>query len=107
MYMIMICERCWIGVAAFTLILSCVPMLSVTRRRTLFSDPSNEIQELTQVIKQDLAKLNSDIADLQQQVKSRSGRENKHVRTHSSSVVVSLQVDRYIAAMFRVCPFYA
>ena len=65
---------------------------TVTRRRTLFSDPGNEIQELTQVIKQDLAKLNSDIADLQQQVKSKSGRENRHVRTHSSSVVVSLQV---------------
>ena len=69
---------------------------TVTRRRTLFSDPGNEIQELTQVIKQDLAKLNSDIADLQHQVKSKSSRDNRHVRSHSSSVVVSLQV--YITA---------
>ena len=74
--------------------LSLSRLLLVTRRRTLFSDPGNEIQELTQVIKQDLAKLNSDIAELQQQVKSKSGRDNKHVRTHSSSVVVSLQVYR-------------
>ena len=44
------------------------------------------------MIKQDLAKLNTDIADLQQQVKSRSHNETKHMRTHSSSVVVSLQV---------------
>ena len=44
------------------------------------------------MIKQDLAKLNMDIADLQQQVKSRSHHETKHMRTHSSSVVVSLQV---------------
>ena len=44
------------------------------------------------MIKQDLAKLNMDIADLQQQVKSRSHHETKHMKTHSSSVVVSLQV---------------
>ncbi len=57
----------------------------------MFGDPTSEIQELTQVIKQDLSKLNSDIADLQQRVKSQSYGETKHMRSHSSSVVVSLQ----------------
>lgn len=57
----------------------------------MFGDPTSEIQELTQVIKQDLSKLNSDIANLQQRVKSQSYGETKHMRSHSSSVVVSLQ----------------
>ncbi len=63
----------------------------MARGRSLFGDPTSEIQELTQVIKQDLSKLNSDIADLQQRVKSQSYGETKHMRSHSSSVVVSLQ----------------
>ena len=57
----------------------------------MFGDPTSEIQELTQVIKQDLSKLNSDIANLQQRVKMQSYGETKHMRSHSSSVVVSLQ----------------
>ena len=74
---------------------SLVPILPVARGRSLFGDPTSEIQELTQVIKQDLAKLNTDIADLQQQVKARSHRETRNMKTHSSSVVVSLQVGGY------------
>ena len=70
---------------------SYIYMYIVARGRSLFGDPTSEIQELTQVIKQDLAKLNSDIADLQQRVKSQSYNETKHMRSHSSSVVVSLQ----------------
>ena len=61
----------------------------------MFGDPASEIQDLTQVIKQDLAKLNTDIAHLQQQVKARSGRESRHMSSHSNTVVVSLQVSRY------------
>ena len=64
----------------------------MAKGRSLFGDPITEIQELTQVIKQDLAKLNSDIAALQQRVKAKSHSEGKHMRTHSTSVVVSLQV---------------
>lgn len=64
----------------------------MARGRSLFGDPTSEIQDLTQVIKQDLAKLNSDIADLQKLVRMGSGRESRHMRTHSSTVVVSLQV---------------
>ena len=67
-------------------------LVAVAKGRSLFGDPTADIQELTQVIKQDLAKLNSDIATLQQQVKARAYHESKHVRTHTSSVVVSLQV---------------
>ena len=68
------------------------PSNSVARGRSLFGDPTTDIQELTQVIKQDLSKLNSDIGSLQQQVKAQSYGESKHMRTHTSSVVVSLQV---------------
>ena len=68
------------------------PPLQVAKGRSLFGDPTSEIQELTQVIKQDLAKMNSDIASLQQRVKARSHQDSRHVRSHSSSVVVSLQV---------------
>lgn len=67
-------------------------MALVARGRSLFGDPTSEIQDLTQVVKQDLAKLNTDIAHLQQQVRARSGRETKHMSSHSSTVVVSLQV---------------
>lgn len=66
-------------------------LTELARGRSLFGDPTSEIQDLTQVVKQDLAKLNTDIAHLQQQVRARSGRETKHMSSHSSTVVVSLQ----------------
>ena len=64
----------------------------MARGRNLFGDPALEIQELTQTIKQDIAKLNSDIAALQNLAKSRSRQDGKHLRSHSGAVVVSLQV---------------
>ena len=73
---------------------------TVARGRSLFGDPTADIQELTQVIKQDLSKLNSDIGALKQQVKAQSYRESKHMRTHTSSVVVSLQVRKIIEEDF-------
>ena len=69
---------------------------AVARGRSLFGDPTTDIEELTQVIKQDLSKLNSDIGSLQQQVRAQSGRESKHMRTHTSTVVVSLQVSNHL-----------
>lgn len=66
-------------------------LTELAKGRSLFGDPTSEIQELTQVIKQDLAKMNSDIASLQQRVKARSHQDTRHMRSHSSSVVVSLQ----------------
>ena len=65
----------------------------VARGKQLFGDPAFEIQELTQVIKEDIAKLNSDIAALQQLTRSQAhGRGGKHLKTHSGAVVISLQV---------------
>ena len=63
----------------------------MARGRSLFGDPASEIQSLTQVIKEDIAKLNSDIAGLQQltRVNARGG---KHLKSHSGAVVISLQV---------------
>lgn len=67
---------------------------TVARGRSLFGDPASEIQNLTQIIKEDIAKLNSDIAGLQQytraQANSRIG--SKHLKSHSGAVVISLQV---------------
>ena len=72
----------------------------MARGRSLFGDPTADIQELTQVIKHDLSKLNSDIGALKQQVKAQSYGESKHMRTHTSSVVVSLQVRKIIEEEF-------
>ena len=72
-------------------------MCPVARGRSLFGDPTADIQELTQVIKQDISKLNSDIGSLQQQARAQSYGESKHMRTHTSSVVISLQVSHEAA----------
>lgn len=67
----------------------------VARGRSLFGDPTSEIQKLTFVIKDDIAKLNSDIASLQQVTRTQaaSGRTGKHTKSHSGAVVISLQVN--------------
>eukprot|EP00731_Ephydatia_muelleri_P027738 Em0019g611a len=65
--------------------------LAKMRSGSSFGDPASHIQELTQVIKQDIGKLNSDIGGLQQRMREQTYSENKHSRTHSSTVVVSLQ----------------
>ncbi len=61
-------------------------------RRKLFGEPTSEIQDLTQDIKGDLARLNSDIGQLRDLVRSRSGGYSNHMKSHSNTVVVSLQV---------------
>jgi syntaxin 5 len=66
-------------------------LTELAKGRNLFGDPALEIQDLTQAIKQDIAKLNTDIASLQQLSHSVSSRESKQVRTHSGAIVVSLQ----------------
>ena len=43
-----------------------VSLHSVAKGKSLFGDPASEIQELTGIVKQDIAKLNSDIAYLQE-----------------------------------------
>lgn len=64
----------------------------MAKGRSLFGDPAAEIQDLTQTIKQDISKLNSDIAALQKLSQSLNTRQGKHVRTHTGAVIVSLQV---------------
>ena len=72
------------------------------RSGSSFGDPASHIQELTQVIKQDIGKLNSDIGGLQQRMREQTHSENKHSRTHSSTVVVSLQVRGHEAQMVTI-----
>ncbi|XP_064623657.1 syntaxin-5-like [Lineus longissimus] len=63
----------------------------LAKRKSLFDDKPVEIQELTYIIKQDINSLNTDIARLQEFVKSQRAINGKHVQSHSNSVVVALQ----------------
>lgn len=73
---------------------------SVAKRKTLFDDRPVEISELTYIIKQDIAQLNQQIAQLQSFVKanaigagagSKSGPGGKQVEEHNANVVMMLQ----------------
>lgn len=63
----------------------------LARRKTIFDDRPQEIQELTYIIKQDIGSLNRAIAELQEVARSKNQRAGKHMQSHSNSVVVSLQ----------------
>ncbi|XP_065280302.2 syntaxin-5 isoform X2 [Dermacentor albipictus] len=63
----------------------------LARRKTIFDDRPEEIQELTYIIKQDISSLNKAIAQLQEVARSRNQLGGKHMQSHSNSVVVSLQ----------------
>ncbi|KAL3226597.1 hypothetical protein MRX96_024801 [Rhipicephalus microplus] len=63
----------------------------LARRKTIFDDRPEEIQELTYIIKQDIGSLNKAIAQLQEVARSRNQLGGKHMQSHSNSVVVSLQ----------------
>ncbi|CAG8547905.1 8143_t:CDS:2 [Paraglomus brasilianum] len=65
-------------------------LTKLAKRKTLFDDRPVEISELTYVIKQDIAKLNKQIALLQQYVRDQR-ENNKQADEHSSNVVVLLQ----------------
>ncbi|KAI8479848.1 Syntaxin-5 [Branchiostoma belcheri] len=64
---------------------------SMAKRKSLFDDKPVEIQELTYIIKQDIASLNKQIAELQEFARSRVRQNGRHVQSHSNSVVVALQ----------------
>jgi len=71
-------------------------LAQLAKRKTLFDDRPVEISELTYIIKQDIANLNKQIAQLQAYVKSlksanRSGGPSKQVDEHNSNVVMLLQ----------------
>ncbi|KAG0196523.1 cis-Golgi t-SNARE syntaxin [Mortierella sp. GBA30] len=66
----------------------------LAKRKTLFDDKPVEISELMFIIKQDIAKLNKQIALLQNNVRehnSKSANSSKQAMEHSSNVVVLLQ----------------
>lgn len=68
----------------------------MAQTKTAFDERPLEVQELTQVIKTDLAKLNAQISDLQGQQRLRKAGSyavgtNRSAEEHSSQVVVSLQ----------------
>lgn len=64
--------------------------VTVAKRKTLFDDKPVEIGELTFIIKQDIAKLNKQIAMLQEYTKSQKY-PSKQANEHTSNVVVALQ----------------
>lgn len=63
----------------------------LAKKRTIFDDNPVEIQELTFIIKEDIANLNKQILQLQQVAKGQRDAQGKHQQSHSTSVVVSLQ----------------
>jgi len=63
----------------------------LAKRKTIFDDKPVEIQELTYIIKQDIAHLNKQIGQLQTIAKSQRKDQGNHQAGHSSSVVVQLQ----------------
>lgn len=58
-------------------------------RRTLFDDPTAEIQELTSVVKQDIATLHGKFENLSKLREAIPG--NKQVKDHTNNVVNSLK----------------
>ncbi|KAI8147010.1 t-SNARE [Fennellomyces sp. T-0311] len=65
-------------------------LTKLAKRKTLFDDKPVEIGELTFIIKQDIAKLNKQIAMLQEYTKGQR-QSSKQASEHTSNVVVSLQ----------------
>ncbi|XP_054710143.1 syntaxin-5-like [Uloborus diversus] len=63
----------------------------LAKKRSLFEDKPADIEELTYIIKQDIASLNKQIAQLEEMSKARNQNHGKHMRSHSKSVVLSLQ----------------
>ncbi|XP_050539284.1 syntaxin-5 isoform X2 [Daktulosphaira vitifoliae] len=67
----------------------------LAKRKSLFNDRPQEIQELTYIIKEDLSSLNQQIAKLQEVAKLQKAIQSnvgrKHLLSHESSVVISLQ----------------
>ena len=66
-------------------------LTKLAQRRTLFDDPTARIQELTAVIKQDIAALNGKLDDLQRLRDDAKRGSSKQAGEHSASVVTSLR----------------
>jgi syntaxin 5 len=65
-------------------------MLAVAKKRTLFDDRPQEIQELTYIIREDITNLNKQIAHLQGFMKKQQNQQ-QNTKAHSANVVVALQ----------------
>lgn len=63
----------------------------MAKKKSLFDDRPVEIQELTHVIKQDIANLSAEINHLQQYQQSTSGATNRQNETHGQNVLGSLK----------------
>jgi len=63
----------------------------LAKRKTIFDDKPVEIQELTYIIKHDIATLNQQIGKLQEIAKAQRKSQGSHQQSHSTSVVVQLQ----------------
>lgn len=63
----------------------------LAKRKSLFDDKPQEIQQLTFIIKQDIASLNKQIAQLQELSRAQRNQNSRHKQSHSNSVVVALQ----------------
>lgn len=66
----------------------------LAKRKTIFDDRPQEIQELTFIIKEDMNALNRQISQLQQIARSQAAEaagRGRHQASHSGSVVVTLQ----------------
>ncbi|OZJ02186.1 hypothetical protein BZG36_04318, partial [Bifiguratus adelaidae] len=67
-------------------------LTKLAKKKSLFDDKPVEISELTYIIKQDIAKINKQIAALQEYThNSQSKSLSKQATEHSSNVVLSLQ----------------
>eukprot|EP00258_Populus_trichocarpa_P029481 XP_024445500.1 syntaxin-32 [Populus trichocarpa] len=68
-------------------------LAKLAKRKSVFDDPTLEIQELTAVIKQDITVLNSAVVDLQLLCSSQneSGNISSDTTTHSTTVVDNLK----------------
>jgi len=66
-------------------------LTELAQRRSLFDDPTSEIQELTFAVKQDIAQLNSKVESLQQLQAKERGHLSKQAGDHTGSVLNSLQ----------------
>lgn len=63
----------------------------MAKRKTLFDDRPIEISELTYIIRQDIASLNTQIASLQAYTRQQNQKNGKQVDEHNSNVVMMLQ----------------
>jgi len=66
-------------------------LTKLVKKKTIFDDQPTEIQELTFSIKQEMAILNSEIAQLREYVTKQQVASNKQSNDHSNQIIVALQ----------------